>query len=153
MKISRSDAKRLGITGGTGPRKDHTTTGTPQDGNVDRGRARSGARMNKLEARFAEQLEAWRMCEEIEWWQFEPVKLQLAMGAGYRPDFMTFGGGFPYMSDPWDPRRQVVFFEVKGFMRESANVRIKVAARTYPFWRFVLVRWNRKEWQFTEIKR
>lgn len=94
--------------------------------------------MNKLEARFAnEVLRPQRVSCEIIWWDFEPFKVRLADGAWYTPDFAaidTVG---------------LVLFECKGFWREAARVRIKVAADKYPF-RFVAVTYDRKtgEWQY-----
>lgn len=44
----------------------------------------------------------------------------------------------------------LVFFEVKGpFMREDSWIKLKVAARTYPWWRFVLAQ-KHKDGHWTE---
>ncbi len=46
----------------------------------------------------------------------------------------------------------LVFSEVKGFMRDDALVKLKVAARQFPIFKFVLVRKNGTGWDITEIR-
>jgi hypothetical protein len=57
------------------------------------------------------------------------MKLQLGRGAWYTPDFAVL-----------NLDRTFEFFEVKGFWREAARVRIKVAASKYPFFTFTAVK-------------
>lgn len=86
-------------------------------------------RMNKIEAAYELVLRARKQLGEVEWYGFEAVKLRLAEGAWYTPDFTArFPGGL------------LVHFELKGFMREAAAVRIKVAAEQHRWASFVLVR-------------
>ena len=89
--------------------------------------------MNKLEAAYAQRLDLERLAGMWQWWGYEPIKLRLAGGAWYTPDFglIDTGGHF-------------VIHETKGFWREAARVRIKVAAELYPFFRFVAVTRQRK---------
>lgn len=63
------------------------------------------------------------------WYGYEAMKLQLGKGAWYTPDFAVM------YSD-----RSFGFYEVKGFWREAARVRIKVAASKYPFFIFTAVK-------------
>ncbi len=96
-------------------------------------------RMNKLETRFRDEvLQRPDGSGRYAWHDFEPMKFRLADGAWYTPDWMAM-----------DDRGAVTAFEVKGFWREAARVRIKVAADKYPF-RFVAVTKDRKtgEWQY-----
>lgn len=95
--------------------------------------------MNKLEALYAEHLELLKAAGEIKWHRFEPVKLRLATGAYYKPDFgvLTRDGQF-------------ALHETKGHWREAARVRIKVAAELFPMFRFVAItrvggNWRREE--------
>lgn len=82
--------------------------------------------MNKTEARYAsEVLELGKLEGEIKEYWYESVKLKLADGAWFTVDF------FVLLSNGI-----LECHEVKGFWRESARVRIKVAAERYPF-RFV----------------
>lgn len=97
--------------------------------------------MNKLEARFAEWLQSKMNDGWIRSWRFEAVKLRLAKGAWYTPDFIVIIGDC-----------LVKFYEVKGFRREAGIVRLKVAAETYPEFRFVLVRWVHGQWVETEVR-
>ncbi|MCB0176527.1 MAG: hypothetical protein KDJ97_38870 [Anaerolineae bacterium] len=84
--------------------------------------------MNKLESEYAQRLEALKACGEIIWWSFESVKLRLADNTFYTPDFFVqrVDGSFEV-------------HETKGFMRDDANVKLKVANEFFP-WTFYLVR-------------
>lgn len=95
--------------------------------------------MNKTESAFAQVLDLKKREGEIEHWEFETIKLQLGDGAWYTPDFWVLM-----------PDGEIHFYETKGFMREAANVRIKVAATKYPF-RFFLIKFLRGRWDKEEI--
>lgn len=84
--------------------------------------------MNKTEAAYEAHLTLMRNAGQILWFKFEAVKLRLADKTFYTPDFVVL------RSDGLLEMR-----EVKGFMMEDANVKIKVAASIYPF-RFMVVR-------------
>ena len=95
-------------------------------------------KMNKAEQAYAERLENLRLGGRIYMWKFEAVKLRLADGAMYTPDFFVVNRAMG-----------IEFHEVKGFWREAARVRIKVAAELYPF-KFIAVQrtpggWKREE--------
>lgn len=93
-----------------------------------------------LEREFHEHLKrcGYPYCE------YEPMSLKLADGARYTPDFVTR-----------DEDGRVKCWETKGFWREAARVRIKVAARLFPWMRFVAVTKARKKdgggWQVEEF--
>lgn len=84
--------------------------------------ANKKARMNKLEAEYAQVLDVQLRVGDIKWWAFEPFKLRLAQATSYTPDFgiLTNDG-------------RLEFAETKGFWREDARVKIKVAAEIFPF--------------------
>jgi hypothetical protein len=85
--------------------------------------------LNKWEAAYAERLRIERdITRTIDWFGFEAYSLRLAAGARFTPDFAV------RISD------RLEFHEVKGFWREAALVRIKVAAELYPWHKFVVVR-------------
>lgn len=86
-------------------------------------------RMNKTEAAYGQLLELQKRAEQIKDWRFEAVKLRLAEKTFYTPDFMVVR---------FDD--SICFVEVKGFWRDDARVKIKVAAEQYPCFRFVAVR-------------
>ena len=100
------------------------------------GRLKSG-QMNKTEAAYAQYLEALKQAGEIQWYGFEAWKFRLADNTFYTPDFMVL------------PKTGLIeAHEVKGFMRDDANVKIKVAANMHPV-KIILVKKAGKSWEFT----
>lgn len=99
---------------------DSTPTARPRR----RGRAtrRKPGEMNKTEEKYAEHLETRRLAGEVQEYHFDAVKLRLAEKCFYTPDFMVV------LADG-----VVQFHEVKGFWEDDARVKIKVAAKAYPF--------------------
>lgn len=94
--------------------------------------------MNKLERSYAEHLDA-EMGHTIVWWAYEAVKLKLADRTTYTPDFLV-----QRTSGALEVR------ETKGFMRDDANVKIKVAAAQFPF-PFFLIRKVNGGWDSQEV--
>jgi hypothetical protein len=91
-------------------------------------------RMNKTEERYADQLELRRRVGEIREWAFEPENLRLADRTFYAPDFrVILANG------------EVEMHEVKGYWRDDALVKIKVAASLHPY-RFIAVQWKGGDW-------
>jgi hypothetical protein len=78
--------------------------------------------MNGTEKRRAVELEAMRRAGELAWWCYEGLKLRLAANTFYTPDF------FLQRSDG-----TLEVEETKGHWEDDARVKIKVAARLYPF--------------------
>jgi hypothetical protein len=95
-------------------------------------------KMNKLESAYERHLYGLLNVGEVLWYRFEPMRLRLANGAYYKPDFgVKIRDG------------SLEFHETKGHWREAARVRIKVAAELFPF-RFIAVTrknggWAREE--------
>lgn len=82
--------------------------------------------MNKTEASYGLFLSRQKEAGEIQEYHFEAVKLKLAENrCTYTPDFMVIAKD-----------GAVEFHEVKGFWKDDARVKIKVAASIYPF-RFI----------------
>jgi hypothetical protein len=103
------------------------------------GRLKSG-QMNKLEQAYAEHLKALQRAGEVEWWRFEGIKLRLADKTFFNVDFAVMLS-----------TGEMQMHEVKGFMMDDANVKLKVAAETYPF-RFMLVKKAKGgQWSITEV--
>jgi hypothetical protein len=106
------------------------------------GRLKVGT-MNKTEAAYAATLEQRRAAGEVAWFKFEGVKLRLADNTFYTPDFavMLANGALE-------------MHEVKGYMQDDANVKIKVASDMYPM-RFLVIRTRAKKdgggWREDEI--
>lgn len=90
------------------------------------GKAKRGA--NKWEQEFGAILEAQLREGTLIWYQFEALRFRLADGAYYKPDYVALTA-----------TGMLLVFECKGFWREAARVRIKVAADRHPF-KFAAVR-------------
>lgn len=97
---------------------------------------------NKLEAKWMATLQARLLAGQIKAYYFEAITLQLADGVRYTPDFFIIHND-----------NSVEINETKGFMRDDARVKLRVAANAYRHWRFVLVQWDRKgkNWQITPV--
>lgn len=97
------------------------------------GRLKVGQR-NKTEAAYEEVLKNRQRAGEILWYRFEGLKLRLADKTFYTPDFaVMLDNGF------------MECHEVKGFWRDDAKVKIKVASEMYPF-KFIAVKKVRGGW-------
>ena len=79
-------------------------------------------KMNKTEEAFSKVLDKWLAAGMITRWDFEPEKFRLADNTFYTPDFRVI------MDD-----MRVIFYEVKGFWRDDARVKIKVCADLHPY--------------------
>ena len=85
-----------------------------------RGRRKPGE-MNGTERKMADFLEAKKQAGEVLWYGFEIYTFKLAKDTRYTPDFAV-------MLDS----RELEFWEVKGFWRDDAKVKIKTAAAMFP---------------------
>jgi hypothetical protein len=97
-------------------------------------------RMNSWETSYAYALDLQRMAGLIRGWRFEPWKFILAPKTTYRPDFVV-----------WMADGTVQVHEVKGFMREDAAIKIKVASEMNPWFRFFVVKKEGDGWELTEV--
>lgn len=92
------------------------------------------SRMNKGETAYGLHLRQRADAGEIATFGFEAVRLELADRCTILPDF------FVRMKDG-----SIEFHEVKGrkgetfYCKEDAMIKLKVAARLYPFWTFRIV--------------
>jgi hypothetical protein len=90
------------------------------------GRLKSGVR-NKLEAAYELELEAQKQRGEILWYQFEGITFKLAKDTRYTPDFVVMLAN-----------GELECRETKGFFRDDAKIKLKVASALFPF-RFVAI--------------
>lgn len=96
--------------------------------------------LNKTEAAFVDYLRFKWPGELV---LAQSVTLKLANGVRYTPDFIV-----PQATSA----KLMLAYEVKGFMRDDAAVKIKVAAANYPWIKFYLVkRDGRTGWQINEV--
>jgi hypothetical protein len=72
-------------------------------------------------------------------YKYEGVKLKLADGAWYKPDFVV-----------WHNDGLIELEEVKGHWREAARVRWKVAIQQYPMFGFSL--WTKSKGQWARVE-
>ena len=123
--------KRTGVRGTANTADVSKQPFRPQDRMLALGRLKTGE-MNKTEAAYDAHLRAITGTV-IAWHKFEGVKLRLADNTFYTPDFAVMRtDGLLEMH------------EVKGFMKDDAAVKLKVAASIYPL-RFLLVRARAKK--------
>lgn len=95
------------------------------------------SKLNKTEWLFL----LWmRQQPAVAWIGVQNITLKLADDCRYTPDFawVNLIGKFE-------------FIEVKGFWRDDARVKIKVAARMFPWAKFKAVKRVKNEWNFEEI--
>ena len=79
-------------------------------------------KMNKTEAAYGAVLELRKRGGEIAWYAYEGITLKLAPDTRYTPDFaVMLAGG------------EIELHEVKGFFREDAKLKCKLAAELFPF--------------------
>ena len=94
-------------------------------------------KLNKLERRWLAHMRALHM-QEI---GIQSLTLKLGDDCRYTPDFTTI-----------DAHGHLVAYETKGFMRDDAQVKIKIAARKFRWIEFVLVTEENHQWIETQIK-
>lgn len=98
----------------------------------------SAAPLNKTETAFREFLAQRFAGYSV---LSQSVTLKLANGCRYTPDFIVPAGLLPMHA-----------YEVKGFMRDDAGVKLKVAASLYPWIKFHLVtRLRNGAWDVQEV--
>jgi hypothetical protein len=81
--------------------------------------------MNEIEEAYAAALTSWQNGVGVHAWRFEAVTLRLAADLRYTPDFWVVLDDGTVCCD-----------EVKGFWQPQARIKIKAAARLFPWFRF-----------------
>jgi hypothetical protein len=114
-----------------------STLGTPED-RKDRVKL-PGRFKSKWEADYAQKLGTLCLQGGIQWWGYESIRLRLATGAWYTPDFIVRING------------RIEAREVKGFWREAARVRVKVAAEQFPWLPIYIVRYTNGQFRTIEV--
>lgn len=97
------------------------------------------AKLNKTEALYYWYLKNSPL---YKWVGVQCVTLKLGDDTRYTPDFICI-----------DNLGDMVAVEVKGFWRDDAKVKIKVAARMFPFIQFEVIQKGKNDvWIRTEVK-
>lgn len=94
------------------------------------------AKLNKTEAAWLAVLRS-RGCA---WIGIQEITIKLGDDCRYTPDFEVIHEGAYY------------FYEVKGFMRDDARVKVQTAARLYRWARFIVVTREKGQWIETPVK-
>lgn len=133
---------------------------------------RSPRYRSKTEARYAAYLDLQQIHGQITAWAYEPVRLWLAPGLRFTPDFCVQKGNILDLL-PWTTEMPVTLspafaaamadldsvgltcIEVKAsvshvFEPSRALDRVKMAAHLYPMLTFVVAQWDRKRHDWTE---
>jgi hypothetical protein len=93
---------------------------------------------SKLERRYALYLDHLHHQRQVLRWEHEPFKLRLGAKCFYTPDFLVI----------WETQpRELYLMEVKGFWRDDARVKIKVAAEKHSYFHFIAVEWTEGHWK------
>lgn len=95
------------------------------------------AKLNKTERLYLEYLRSLNP----KWLGIQNITLKLGDDCRYTPDFFAI-----------DNLGVLHAREVKGFFRDDAKVKIKVAARVFPWIRFTVAVRKNKSWEHTEIR-
>lgn len=95
------------------------------------------SRLNKTEKLFLSDLRM-RQTSVI---GIQSITLKLGDDCRYTPDFWEVDGVGNF-----------TFYEVKGFWRDDARVKIKVAARLFPWARFYAVQRLQGRWKYEQIR-
>ena len=96
---------------------------------------------SSYEADYAKRLQLLKLAGEIKDWSHEPTKFQIAWDCRYKPDFRVVTND-----------NVIEYHEVKGWMRDDANVKLKVSATLFPHYRFVLVTKKDGNWVHKQVK-
>lgn len=96
------------------------------------------AKLNKTERAFL----MWARSAQLPFLHIQAQTLKLAHDCRLTVDFTYF--------DPQTNRFK--FVDVKGFQREDALIKMKVAARMFPEYDFFIVKKDPNGWKFEEIK-
>lgn len=97
---------------------------------------------SKTQAAWAEHLDLERAHGSVSFWLEEAVSLRLADRTWYRPDFLVVR-----------PNGQIEMHEVKGFWRDDARAKFKIAAELHPWAKFwVIMRAKGGGWSVEQAK-
>jgi len=96
------------------------------------------SKLNKLESAW---LAVLRADITLAWVGVHALTFKIGDDCRYTPDFIAL-----------NLDGELIAYETKGFMRDDARVKLKVAARMFPFVGFVLVERKAGAWICTEIK-
>ena len=104
-------------------------------------------KMNHLESRYAEQLEADRLSGKVAWWKFDAMRLVLADRTTLAVDFVVM------LADG-----EIQFHDTKGMrngkmhVEDDAAVKMKMAAKLFWPFRFFYVKLGPSGFELKEVR-
>lgn len=113
----------------------------PAEKQIKPGPTQPKDKRNGLEREYGKLLEEMKRNGEIVDYFFEGMTLKLADDCRYTPDYLVV---YP---DHFECH------ETKGFWREDARIKIKVAAKSYPYFIFKAIRLEKSEWKIEEFSK
>lgn len=133
LKISRSDARRLGLVLPTSPQ-------------------RRPGQMTRLEQEYDSRLRALLRLGQIAWVGYESITLRLPGGSRYTPDFIvvTSAGQLECHEVKPGTRRDG---KERPWLREDAALKLKAAAAEY-WWIVFRIAWRCRrdaDWSMTDV--
>ena len=98
------------------------------------------SKMNRMEQEYADYLFGLKVGGLVLDYVYEPLKFRLGPKTFYTPDFLVV------------TNRVFEIHEVKGFRRDDAMVKLKVAAERYPWFKWKLITRNKdRTWRWQRI--
>lgn len=98
-----------------------------------KGRKRKVGQANKTERRYADVLALRKLANEVEWYRFEGLKVRLADGAFYTPDYaVMLADGTLECHEVKAGKLDKATGLIMMLCEEASKVRVKVAAEMYP---------------------
>lgn len=94
-------------------------------------------KLNRTERAFYDYLQAFNP----QWLGVQSVTVKLGDDCRYTPDFVCLHA----------EQTKLIAYEVKGFMRDDALVKLKVAARQYRWIEFVVVKKIKNSWELKTV--
>ena len=88
------------------------------------------------EAEYARYLDGRKHLGEIVSYCHEPLRFNLAPATSYTPDFIVVSSS-----------GRIEIHEVKGYLRDDAGVKFKIAAAQFPYFVFVMLRKKKGVWE------
>ena len=131
--MSIEEARRLGLLPASEAKAQRKVTAKAKPVGIPKG-------MNKTEAKMDELLRGMLAAGEIVWYAFEAVTFKLADDCRFTVDFVVVHAD-----------GSIECRETKGFMRDDALVKLKVAAEKFSWMRFTLWKLVKGEWESKEI--
>ena len=95
---------------------------------------------SKWESAYAQELDLALRAGAILWWAYEELTLVIGHDVRYTPDFLVRL-----------PNDRMVAKEIKGWFRDDAKTKFRVAAKAHPWLRFEAITRKRGAWITSEV--